>query len=223
MMKMQGLAVVCALMLNAGCLQKETTHTLYLAPDGGLTWTASEAQVYSDESDPGKRAAEEQGFIGPALLGTHRVARGLQLLGPDTLVRTSVLREERPFHVVTEARFGRADRVLERLFAESGIPGRVTLTQDGMRAALRVHFDFSRQMVDRDTPVASLLEDIEHFVFVLQEGSFVAGGGFDVPDRARARLSRQSFDAIEAAITARRSIELTLAWSTGSVERGHAW
>ena len=208
------IGLVVLALTTAGCLQKEITHTLYLAPDGSLTWTASEAQVYSDEADPGKRAAEEQAYIGPALLGTHPVARGLQALGPDSLVRTAVLRDERPFHVVTDATFARADRALERLFVENGLPGRATLTYADDRASLRVRFDFSRQMVDRETPAAALLEGIEHFVFVLQEGSFVAGGGVDVPDRARARISKEWMSAVENAIDARTTIDLVLTWDT---------
>jgi hypothetical protein len=208
-------AVILMTLATAGCLQKETIHTLYLGADG-MTWVASEANVHSDESDPGKRFAEEQSYIGPALLGSHPVARGLQALGPDSLVRTTIVREERPFHVITEARFARADRALERLFVESGIPARVTMAQEEGRTSLHVRFDFSRQMVERDTPSAALLEDIERFVFVLADGQFIAGGGFEVPDRARAKLARESFDAIEDAIAARRAIELTLTWSLES-------
>ena len=66
----------------------------------------SEVNVHSDETDLGKRMAEEQQYIGPALVGTHGVARGLAALGPQSAVRTTVLREERPFHVVTEPVFG---------------------------------------------------------------------------------------------------------------------
>ena len=198
----------------AGCLQKETTHTLYLTPDGAVAWVAVEANVYSDEEDPGKRASEEQAFIGPALLGSHRAARGLQALGPGSLVRTTVVRDQRPFHVITEASFARIDTVLERLLVESGLPARVTLSSSGDRTAARIRFDFSRTVVERDTPAAGLLEEIEHFVFVATEGSFVAGGGFDVPDRSRARLSREAFDAIDEAMTSRRPIELTLTWMT---------
>ena len=218
MWKMREIVVVLAAALGTGaCLQKETTHTLYLTADG-LTWVAAEANVHSDEADPGKRAAEEQSYVGPALLGSHPVARGLQALGPNSLVRTTVVREERPFHVITEARFARADQALERLFVESGLPARVTMAQDDGRTSLMVRFDFSRQFVERDTPAAALLEDIEHFVFVLPEGRFIAGGGFEVPDRTRARLSKEAFEAIEGAITARRPIELTLVWTTHSTD-----
>ena len=219
MLRILSLAVVFGLAVaTSGCLQKEATHTLYLGPDGGLTWMAAEANVYSDEADPGKRAAEDQSYIGPALLGAHPVARGLQALGPDTLVRTTVVREERPFHVITEAKFARVDTTLERLMVESGVPARVTLSTEAERTTLRIHFDFSRTIVERDTPAAALLEDIEHFVFVLQEGTFVAGGGFEVPDRGRARLAKETFDAIDRAMTARRTIDVTLTWTSASGE-----
>ena len=221
MLKNSGFAVVFGLAVaTSGCLQREATHTLYLGPDGGLTWMAAESNVYSDEADPGKRAAEDQSYIGPALLGAHPVARGLQALGPDTLVRTTVVREERPFHVITEAKFARIDTTLERLMLGSGVPARVTLSTEAERTTLRIHFDFSRTFVERDTPAAALLEDIEHFVFVLQEGTFIAGGGFEVPDRARARLAKDTFDAIDRAMTARRTIDVTLTWTPASSE-GH--
>lgn len=214
MLKIRRFAVVFGLVVaTSGCLQKETVHTLYLGADGSLTWVAAESNVYSDEADPGKRAAEDQSYIGPALIGAHPVARGLEALGPDSLVRTTVVREDRPFHVIAEARFARADRTLERLFVDSGIPARVTMTQEDGQTSLRMRFDFSRQTVERATPAAALLEAIDHFVFVLPEGRFIAGGGFEVPDRARARLAKEAFDAIDESMTARRPIELTLTWS----------
>ena len=224
MLKVGAFALVASLaILTSGCLRTETTHTLYLGADGSLSWVASESNVHSDEGDAGKRAAEDQSYIGPVLVGTHPVARGLQALRPDTLVRTTVVRDERPFHVITEASFARADRALERLFVESGLPARVTTAQQEGRTTLRVRFDFARQVVERESPAAALLQEIEHWLFVLPEGTFIAGGGFEVPDRAKARLSKEAFDAIDQAMTARRSIELTLAWSPESAEPARAW
>ena len=196
----------------AGCLRKETTHTLYLSPDGSVRWTVEEAGVYSDEADAGARIAEEQGYIGPALIGGHRVALGLQAIGPDSLVRTTVIRDERPFHVVTEARFFRIDRALERLFKATGIAATTGLeqTDDGYR--LRMRFDFTRAVEERDSPAASLLEDLENFRFVLTEGRFVAGGGFDVPDRTRAVISREWLASLDKAMEARQTIDLALTW-----------
>lgn len=196
----------------AGCLRKDTTHTLYLSPDGSVRWTVEEAGVYSDEEDAGARVAEEQGYIGPALIGGHRVALGLQAIEPDGLVRTTVIRDERPFHVVTEARFFRIDRALERLFKACGLQARAGLeqTDDGHRLSIR--FDFTRAIEERETPAAALLEDLETFRFVLTEGRFIAGGGFDVPDRASAVISREWLAEAEKAREARQTIGLALTW-----------
>jgi hypothetical protein len=196
----------------AGCLRKETTHTLYVSPDGSVRWTVEEAGVYSDEADAGARFAEEQAYIGPALIGSHRVALGLQAIAPDSLVRTTVIRDERPFHVITEARFLRIDRALERLFKESGIQATAALDQTDEGHRLRMQFDFTRAVEERESPAAALLEDLENFRFVLTEGRFVAGGGFDVPDRTRAVLSRDWLAAVEKAMETRQTIDLALTW-----------
>lgn len=196
----------------AGCLRKETTHTIYLSPDGSARWTVEESGVHSDEEDAGARFAEEQGYIGPALIGGHRVARGLQAIEPDGLVSTTVIRDERPFHVVTEARFFRIDRALERLFKAGGIEAGAGLERTGDGHRLNIRFDFTRAVEERDSPVTALLEDLEHFRFVLTEGRFIAGGGFDVPDRASAVISREWLAELENAMKERRTIGLALTW-----------
>lgn len=197
---------------SAGCLRKATTHTLYLSPDGSVRWTVDESNVYSDEADHGQRIAEEQAFIGPALIGAHRVALGLQAIAPDGLVRTTVIRDERPYHVVTDARFARVDRMFERLFNEAGVNAGVTLDERDGQHYLRMQFDFAREGDERDRPAAALLEDFENFRFVLTEGRFVAGGGIDVPDRHTAVISRAWIDHLGRAVEAKGQIGLVLTW-----------
>ena len=111
-------AILLAVLAPAGCLQKETAHTLYLSPDGSLRWTVEESNIYSDETDAGARFAEEQAYIGSALIGGHHAAGGLQAIGPLGPVNTTVIRDERPFHVVTDAPFLRVDRALERSYRD---------------------------------------------------------------------------------------------------------
>jgi hypothetical protein len=205
--------LLVAALATAGCLQKQTTHTLYLSADGSVRWIIEESGVYSDESDEGQRLAEEQAYIGPALIGAHRVAQGFQAIAPDGLVRTTVIRDERPFHVVTYTRFFRVDRMLERLFKEAGLKAPVTLEENDGRHRLRMHFDFSRQIEERNSPATALLEDFESFRFVLTEGRFVAGGGFDVPDRREAVISREWANAVETAVSNKREIDLVLTWT----------
>lgn len=201
---------------TTGCLQKETTHTLYLSPDGSVRWTVEESNVHSDEKDQGQRLEEEQAYIGPALIGAHRAALGLQAIGPDDLVRTTVIRDQRPFHVITDTRFFRIDRALDRLFREAGLNAVVTLDQDQDRVRLRMAFDFSRELEERNSPAAALLEDFENFRFVLTEGQFVAGGGFDVPGRTMAVISRTWIEVAERAVESKGQIELVLAWTRTS-------
>ena len=207
------LAVLVVIALAAtGCLQKETIHTLYLSPDGSVRWMVEESGVHSDEADEGRRLAEEQAYIGPALIGAHRVALGLQATGPDSLVQTTVVRDERPFHVITQTQFFRVDRMFERLFTQAGLKAAVTLESAQGRHRLRMRFDFTRELEERSSPATALLEDFENFRFVLTDGRFVAGGGFDVPDRRRAVISRDWAEAAGKAVSERRDIELVLTW-----------
>ncbi len=198
-----------ALVLTAGCLQKETSHTLYLSPEGTVAWTADEANVYSGESDEGKRTVEEQAYLGPVLLGSHAMARALAALAPAAPVRTTIVRDERPFHVITEARFDRIDRVLERLFTKAGVKSTASFAREADRAMLRVRLDFSSE-TERDPTVLGLL-DVEHLRFVLTDGEFEAVTDVDVNGRTAA-FSREWLDGIDKALDEKRPIEFTLAW-----------
>ena len=213
MLKRVGMFLALGSVLLTGCLQKETTHTIYLAPDGAAAWVVSEMNVRSDEKDAGKRIEEEQRYIGAAMLGAHDAARALAALGAQGPVRTTVLRDDRPFHVVTDARFSRIDRVLERLFLEMGIRSSAALVQDGEQTGLRVRLDFSRPLEEKETPVSELAGAIEAFRFVLTEGHFGAASGFDVTDGVSARLSRDWMDRAEKAYEAKGTTEFALSWS----------
>jgi hypothetical protein len=214
MRRFRGLAAVVMVAAAAsGCLRKETIHTLYLSPGGELEWQVEESGVRSDAERDAERLDEERAYILPALIGGHAVARGLEALGPVSPVRTVVLREDVPFHVVTSARFDRIDRTFERLFRACGLEATVKLDAEGEATRLRMRFDFLKAMELRETPALTLLEELGDFRFVLAEGRFIAGGGFDVPDRARARLSSEAFEALSAAMESREALELVLAWS----------
>ena len=205
--------VVAAVSLTAGCLQKETTHTLYLAPDGSVSWVTSEANVHSDETEIGKRIPEEQAYIGAALLGTHGAARGLAAVGPRGAVRTTVLRDERPFHVVTDTNFAAVDRVLTRVFTEMSIRTSASLVRGSDENTLRVRLDFSHPLEEHDTPVSQLMDNVEHFRIVLTDGRIGPATGFDVTDGTSATLSAEWLDRAEKAYAAKGTIEFALSWS----------
>ena len=201
---------LAVLLAAGGCLQKETSHTLYLSPDGGVTWAVSDSNVYSDEAEVGKRIQEEQQFMGRVLLGTHETARGFAALRPIGVVRTTVVRDERPFHVITEARFDRIDRMFERLLTKAGIKATSSFVTSADGAALHVRLHFDEQL-EADEAVNDLL-DVQNFRFVLTEGQFGDSTGFDV-NGPTATFSRDWVDRADTAYEERREIEFALTWT----------
>ena len=205
--------VITAAALAAGCLQKDTRHVLYLAPDGSLTWTATESDVHSDERDPGSRRAEEEEYLSAVVSGTHRVAQALGALGPAAAVRTQIVRGERPFTIVTEGRFEAADRLLGRLFNENGVHATATVHRDARFDTLHLRLDFGSS-VELESPTAALLEDFEHLSLVLTEGAFVDADGFRLSGDGRtATISPQWLERAETAAEAHGAIDLWVTWS----------
>jgi hypothetical protein len=213
-MSRQALALVplAAAVVMAGCLQKDTTHTLYLALDGAVAWVAMEKDVRSDEKDPAARRTEEETYLASASEGTHGVGKGLAALDPVGR-RTRVLRRQRPFTVRTEAQFAGIDQVFERMLFELRVPGSVTMTRAEGTTTLVVRMDVAAAMADeteRTTPMTELAEDVSAYHIVLTGGRFVAASGFTLSDGdTRAVPAELS----EADIAAKGGVvELSLTW-----------
>ena len=144
----------------------------------------SRTDVRSDAGNAAERRAEEQSYLASARSGTHGTARGLAALDPAGQ-QTRVLRAERPFVVVTEARFSRIDALFERMLADLRVPGYATLTRTGGGATLLIHIDVAAAMADetdRSTPVTDLIEEAARYRIVLTEGRFTAAQGFTLSD-----------------------------------------
>ena len=134
--------VLLTMPLTTACLVKTTTHRLYLSPQGALTWSVLEQDVRSSESNLSNRAAEEHAFLDGVASGRHPALEAFTRLVPSqTSVR--LLRAERPYTVQTEARFARADAVVEALLSELHIPGKATLQRSGDEWTLTVALDLS--------------------------------------------------------------------------------
>jgi hypothetical protein len=191
MRKSLSIAVLAASVLPAGCLLKETTHNLYLSPDGRMTWLAVEANIRSDDSDPARRSSEEQGYLQAARGGGHGVGLGLAALDPSRQ-DTRIIRDERPFHVVTEADFLSIDHVVRRLLTELQVNGDVALRHVGGVTSLVVRVDAAaaagHDAPSVSTPVQELAEGLERYQIVLTEGRFVAARGFSLRDGGTAAV-----------------------------------
>jgi hypothetical protein len=196
---------------STGCLVKETTHRIYLSPSGAVAWTVLEEGVRSDEKDLTRRSNEERVWLDQIAMDTHAVAEGLRRLGSDD-ASTRLLRLERPYMALTDARFTRVDRVISRLFEELGLRGEAAFEADGAGATLSVSLDLSSlddPGSDTESPVTALLEDLDRYRFTLTDGHFVAASGFDiVEDGTAATLQEMPPEMLEAGV-----LKLQLAWS----------
>jgi hypothetical protein len=211
MLKRLGLLAIGAAVMTAGCLQKDTTHTLYISPDHEVTWVATEGDVRSDAEDALERFGEEGDYLSAAAEGRHPVARALTSLAPDAVVRTQLLRDQRPFRVQTDARVGPIDRVMLRLFDASGVPTAVRFTSDASSVTLAVRFDFGVPISETNHPASVLLQDLASFKLVLTEGRFIAAEGWDISGDV-ALVSREWLERVEDAQGAGHPLDLTLSW-----------
>jgi hypothetical protein len=210
MKRLASAAIVLVSCGFTGCLVKDTSHTLYLSPDGSVVWSVLERDVRSAEEDGSKRWNEERQFLDGVVSGRHPIDLGLQALGAE---RTSVrlLRAERPYAVLTDARFARIDRVIQSFFDALRLDGRASLEWSGSRATLWVTLDIpedeSAAGDGHDTPIASLVDDLDRYRIVLTDGEFAAAEGFEILENgSQAKLTVAEGDA------ARRRIELRLTW-----------
>ncbi len=176
-------ALFAAALALSACLQKETSHTLYLSPDGAVVWRTLEDYVHSDAADVDKRSAEESGYLATATAGAGDIAAGLVALEPIR-VQTRVLRDERPFTVLTEAWFPGAESLANHIIAAFRIPGDAYVTRNGGAVTLHVHLDL--RSVDNDddiaTPVTNLIDSLSTYRIVITDGQFVAANGFAIDE-----------------------------------------
>lgn len=205
--------VVLAAAAATGCLQKDTTHTLYLSPDGRLSWLAIEKDVRSDDTDPVRRFAEEQDYIAASAGGVHGVGRGLAALDP-TRLRTRAIRNERPFIVVTEAEFSSLEFAVQRFLVQLRAPGDVRVTGDGATTTLRVRIDAFAAEAANDEPetdVVELVEDLHRYRIALTAGRFTSAIGFTLTEGDTVAVPVTT--PWETIVTNGGVLELTLTWT----------
>src|SRR6266852_1993741 len=97
------ISLTCVTFLTAGCLTKETNQTIYLEPDGTVTWTVLEKDVRSDREKAEDRTREEAEYFSAASVARHPVALAFASLEPIS-VRTTLLRAVPPYAVFVDAR-----------------------------------------------------------------------------------------------------------------------
>jgi hypothetical protein len=170
------LCLLLAAVPASGCLRKDVTHTLYLAP-ANVTWSVVEKDVRSDEPDPAARLMEEQDYLLAARAGHHGVATALAAIGA-THVRTQLLRTDRPFTVMTEGHFADLAELARAAMRRVGARGDATVERDGCRQTFRAWIDLSQDPGGDD--LADLVADISAYRVVLTDGHFLEARGFTI-------------------------------------------
>jgi len=204
------ISTVCGVVVAAaacgGCLQKEVSQTIYLSPAGAV-WTVIERDVRSDEKDAASRIREEQDYLLAARAGQHGVARAFRSLGAEP-VTTTWLRRDRPYSVMTEARFADARQLAMAILREGKAQGDVTLVRDGCRTNLgvRVNLESASEPND-DGALDALLTDLETYRVVLTEGRFISADGFEILDGGSVAVPDRKKTATDGVLT------LSLVWA----------
>lgn len=170
--------LVLAGVLSTGCLQKDVTQTIYISPES-VTWSVIEKDVRSDEKTPVERIAEEHDYFLAATAGTHPVALAFRQLGAQT-VSTTWLRRNRPYTVMTAARFSSLEQILKAVLRDAQMQGDVAAVRTGCETRLTVRVDLSAGPAAGDSALDALIGNADEYRLVLTEGRFVSADGFAI-------------------------------------------
>jgi hypothetical protein len=175
------LALLIVVVSCTACLKGQNRHAFYLEPDGAVTWAVTEEDVRSDAGDREQRRTEELEYLAGAQRGETEIGEALREVGAQW-IQTTVVRQESPYTVLTQARFESAERMLESFLRAIGFEAETALQFDGERATLSFRFWESPlnegQIASGDGPADCLVEPLEQYRFVLTEGRFEAATGF---------------------------------------------
>jgi hypothetical protein len=210
--KLVAVAMLGLLALMSGCLVKDTTHTLYLEPDGRVDWTVLETDVHANGDDAAAVAAEEAGFLADVQAGEGGVYRALQSLEP-LRADCRILRDERPFTVWNEARFDSLASVSQMILDRFHVPGQATLRTEGREICFELvcYPDAAADDAGEDAkPLEALVEDLDHYRVILTAGQFTEATGFRIEEGGRTAVPVAPDEA--AVKAAGGAVRFTLRW-----------
>ncbi len=173
--------------IAGGCtMTAETYHSLYLDPDGTVTWSVVERNVRSESDDPHQRESDEQEWLAELDGGRNPVALALAQLGA-TSVETQLLRRERPFNALTEATFTAIDDLARAIGDGLCVETRARLTREGSQHRLEIEIDFVEEELECDEAgtLLPLWDALEELTIHLTKGAFTEAQGFTL-DRTAA-------------------------------------
>lgn len=206
-----------AVLATGGCLQRETTSTVYLHPDGSFDWIVIEHDVRSDEDVPARRLEEERGYVERVTTATSGVAASLAALGGRD-IRVRLIRDTPPYAAMMEARFDSLSGLFERELAACGLPFETAITRENDVTTWRLRLDIGpeqerlQQGEGCGGGFAGLSEALDP-VILLESGAFTKAVGFTFEGATTARIDRRVIGS-EALEKAGGRIELSLSWQS---------
>lgn len=212
------IVLLAATGLSSACLVRETQHTIYLEPDGRVTWTVMETGIQSVSRNPAERDEEEISFLAEATRGQHCIALALAGLNPHRLT-SRVLRAERPYAVWTDASFPALDQLAQAIGDRLGLDGQAQLWREGseMKFEWTVREDPAGGSGGADECLMALLaEKNVNYRLVLTRGCFTSARGFvlSADGREAVPAERDSADPAKSD----EPITIALSWQIDSGE-----
>ena len=206
---------IAAALLTAACLQKDTTSTIYLRPDGSFDWVILEQNVRSDERDESARLAEEARYVDAVSRGELDTVNGLLALGAES-VQVRWLRSRRPYAVMTDARFDNLAGVFDRVLAPCEVPYASAITETDGVTTWRLRLDVGPEDSRHDQGGGEGcgdgldgLTDALEFTIVLESGTITAATGFIIKGTDTAAVDEKT---IEESVKSTGIVELSLSW-----------
>ena len=207
---------LAAIMAMAGCLQKDTTSTIYLRRDGSFDWVVLEQNVRSDESDAVARATEETSWADAVVRGEVGTASGFLALGGED-VRVRWLRARRPYAIMIDARFDSLSILFDHLLLPCAIPyhSKIITSEDTTTWTLQADVGVNGERLDAAGSDAcgqdldGLADALDQLRIVLESGDFTAATGFTLQGTTAAALDNK---ALEEAVKTTGVVDLSLSW-----------
>ncbi len=197
---------LCMLVLS-GCLLEDTRHTLFIEPDGGVTWRVVRDLIRSDKDDIADRYDEEAGLLAAVDGGEEGWSETLSEWGAKE-VHAELLRTERPYTVVVRARFPHVEDLLTGLLEDADDELRFSFEEQGSLRTLRILPPPS----DDDEPEAAdpphpedAADPVSELRLVLTQGRFIDAQGFALSEDGAVAVPLEQRDD-------RERVELLLVW-----------
>lgn len=213
----QTLAFLPAALLMAGCIHSKRIDTVYLDPEGALDWNILIKDIRSADGDADQRQEQEASFLRPFLDGDSNILLAAQHLGAY-LTSSQVVRADRPYLVMAEARFASLEALAQEMVRVTGCPGEAYLEYGEGRRSLVVRVtlldeeEISDEAREEVTVIGAFLEGFREMEFVLTDGAFVSAVGFEVEEGSSvARLDLEGY--LEREWEPGDVFELSLTWT----------